>query len=123
MSSQPTLILEVPAGSTVQRGLAASPPDSVRSGAVVVQAGPTDARGVLEAAAAGEVVMSAPSPETLRREPDSVARVIDRAGTGVEALVIEVGVAEEIREDELAVVVEASRRSARPVILRIIRGD
>ena len=91
------------------------------SGAVVVEGGLTDGEGHLEPTAAGEVVLSVPSPEGLVREADEVRRVLDLAGTGVQPLVVEVEAAEELREDELAVVLEAARHAKRAVILRIIR--
>jgi hypothetical protein len=93
----------------------------VASGEVVVIAGPTDAQGNLGAAAAGEVVMSVPSPEALARESGEVRRVIGQAGTGVEPLVVVVETAEELRDDELDAVVEAAGHTSRAVILRIIR--
>ncbi len=82
----------------------------------------TDVEGNLEPPSAGEVVLSVPSPETLAREPDEVHRVIADAGTGVEPLVLVVEAAEELREEELAVVFEAAGHAPRAVILRIIRG-
>lgn len=121
MSSDPILIVEVPDGGAAQRQIRAQPPPSVAGGEVVVQAGPTDAEGNLEAAAAGQVVLSVPSPETLRREADEVRRVIADAGDGVEPLVIVVEAAGELREDELAAVLEAARHARRPVILRVVR--
>jgi ABC-type Na+ efflux pump permease subunit len=117
MAYQPRLIIQVPRGGAVDRQLSAQPPESD----VVVDAGPTDAEGNLEAAAAGEVVLSIPSPEALAREADEVRRVIAGAGTGVEPLVVVVEVAEELREDELAAIVEAAGHTSRAVILRIVR--
>ena len=55
-------------------------------------AGPTDEDGNLEAAAAGQVVLSVPSPEALRRQAEDAGRVIREAGTGAEPLVVSVGV-------------------------------
>jgi hypothetical protein len=89
---------------------------------VVVEHGETDEQGALVAPAAGEVVLSVPSPETLSREPSEVARVLDKAGTGTQPLVIVIEAAEELREEELAAVVTAAARSSRPVILRVIRN-
>ena len=66
-------------------------------------------------------MLSVPSPEALR-ETDEVHRVIARAGTGNEPLVIVVEVAEEFRDQELAALVEAASRASRPVILRVIRN-
>jgi hypothetical protein len=90
--------------------------------AVVVETILTDAEGNLEPPPDGEVVLSVPSPETLRREPGEVHRVIAEAGEGVEPLVVVVEAAEELRDEELAVVREAAGRASRAVILRVIRG-
>jgi len=117
----PTLIIQVPRGGAVDRQLSAQAPPSVTRGEVVVETAPTDAEGQLEAPAAGQVVLSVPSPETLAREPGEVGRVIEQAGTGVEPLVVVVEAAEELREEELAPVIDASGRTARAVILRVIR--
>jgi hypothetical protein len=87
----------------------------------VVETGLTDVQGHLEPPAAGEVVLSVPSPETLALKAGEVRRVIEQAGTGVEPLVIVVEAAEELRDDELDAVLVAARRSSRAVILRIIR--
>ena len=121
MAREPKLIIQVARDGAVDRQLAAEPPQSVTDGEVVVVAGPTDAAGHLEPPAAGEVVMSLPSPEALAREADEVRRVIARAGTGAEALVVVIEAAEELREDELAAVLEAAEHSSRAVILRVLR--
>jgi hypothetical protein len=88
----------------------------------VVEIGPTDSAGNLESLAAGEVVLSVPSPEALTREASEVRRVIAHAGTGDEPLVIVVEAAEELRDEELAPVLEAAGHTSRAVILRIVRG-
>jgi hypothetical protein len=122
MAHEPSLIVQVPSGSAVQRQLQDLPPSSVAAGEVVVEAGPTDPEGTLEAETAGEVVLTLPSPEALRREADEVRRVIARAGTGVEPLVVVIEAAEELRDEELAPAVAATAHTSRPVILRVIRG-
>ena len=61
-----------------------------------------------------------PSPEALRRERQDVEDAIGRAVTGDEPLVIVVEGAEELREDELAVVLDAADRADRVVILRVM---
>jgi hypothetical protein len=121
MAHQAKLIIQVPRGGAVDRQLSARAPRSVASGEVVVEVGPTDARGHLEPPAAGQVVLSVPSPEALGREPGEVRRTIAGAGTGTQPLVVVVEAAEELREDELAVVLEAAGHTSRGVILRIIR--
>jgi len=88
---------------------------------VVVEVGPTDAQGALEPPAVGQVVVSLPSPEALKREAGEIRRVIGQAGTGVEPLVIVVEAADELRDDELTTVLDAASRTARAVILRVIR--
>ena len=85
----------------------------------------TPARGELwwcELPAAGHVVMSVLSPESLRRERAELDRALENHGSA-EPPVIVVEAAEELREDELAPVAEAARhRSLDTVILRIERS-
>jgi hypothetical protein len=121
VANEPKLIVQVPHGGSVQRQLRQSPPAGVASGEVVVEAGPTDDEGNLEAITAGEVVLSVPSPEGLARDADEVRQVIARAGTGVEPLVVVVEAAEELRDEELAPVLAATAHTSRAVILRVIR--
>jgi hypothetical protein len=119
---QPRLIIQLPSGGAVERQLSAKPPQSVASGDIVVEAGPTDDDGHLEQLAAGQVVLSLPSPEALQREAEEVRRVIGQAGTGVEPLVVVLEAAEELREEELAAILDAASHTPRAVILRIV-GD
>jgi hypothetical protein len=120
MAEQPTLIIQVPRGSAIERQLGADPPAAIRGDDVLVQAAPTDDKGNLEAMA-GEVVLSVPAPEELVRQADEVQRVLRHAGTGTAPLVIVVEAGEELEDEQAALVVEAARRARRPVILRIIR--
>jgi hypothetical protein len=99
-----------------------NPPPSVIVGEAVVEHGPTDDEGNLEPETAGEVVLSLPSPEGLVREADEVRRVISRAGTGSEPLVVLIEAGEELREEELSSVLDAAGHTERPVILRIVRN-
>jgi hypothetical protein len=121
MVDSPRLILQIPRGGEVERQMTAEAPLAVASGEVVVTVIASDARGNLEPPDAGEVVLSVPSPETLLRQADEVRRVIAGAGSGEEPLVIVVEAAEELREDELAAVLEAAEHTARAVILRVMR--
>ena len=121
MAHQPRLIIQVARGGSVERQLSESPPQAIAGGEVVVEAGYTTADGHLEPPEAGQVVLSVPSPESLAREADEVRRVIARAGTGVEPLVVVVEAAEELRDNELAAVVDATDHAPRPVILRVMR--
>ncbi len=111
----------MPRGGPLERQLSAEPPAAVTRGEAVVQFALTDALGNLLPPLAGEVVMSVPSPEAFAREPEAVRRVIERAGTGVEPLVIVIEDAEELREEELAALLHAANHSRRAVIVRVIR--
>jgi hypothetical protein len=122
MAYQPRLIIQVPRGGAIDRQLGTDPPASVAGDDVVIEVGATDERGNLEPPYGGEAVYAVPSPEGLAREADEVRRVIAEAGTGDEPLVIEVEAAEELRDDELAAVLDAAGHTSRPVILRIIRN-
>jgi hypothetical protein len=116
------LIIQVPRDGPVDRQLSEDPPASLSESTVVIERVTADAEGAIDPPSAGEVVLSVPSPATLAREADEVHRVIDRAGTGVEPLVVEVEAAEEFLDEELAPVIEAAQRASRPVILRVIRN-
>jgi hypothetical protein len=118
----PRLIIQIPADGAVDRQFQTQPPASLAGPDVVVERGPTDEEGVLEPPITGQVVLSLPSPEALRRDPGAVHDVIDAAGTSTEPIVVVIEAAEELREDEVAVVRAAADRARRPVILRVIRG-
>jgi hypothetical protein len=120
MAQQPALIIQVPRGSAVERRLNAEPPPAIQGGRVLVQTAATDAEGNLEELG-GEIVMSVLAPEELARQADEVQHILRRAGTGTAPLVVVVEAAEELQDDQVAPVVEAAERAARPVILRIIR--
>ena len=120
MPEQPALIIQVPRGSALERQLADRRPQSLIADDVVVETGPTDEHGVLEAMA-GEIVLSVPAPEALARDPAGVRDVLDRAGSGTGPLVVVVQAGEELLEDEAAALIDAARRARRTVILRVIR--
>ena len=121
-AEQDPLIIQVPREGAVHLQLIAAPPESISSGRAVLESADTDADGNLVAIDVGEVVLSVPSPEALKRESDQVRTVIARAGTGTEPLVVIVEAAEELRDEEIAPVVEALSHTPRPVILRIVRN-
>jgi hypothetical protein len=122
VAREPALILQVPRNSEVDRQLREEPPAAVAAGEILVEIGATDDEGNLEPPLGGETVLSVPSPEALRRRADEVRRVIARAGTGEEPLVVVVEAAEELRDEELAPALEAAGHTSRPVILRVIRN-
>jgi hypothetical protein len=122
MPNDARLIIQVPRGGALERQLHGNPPPSAAGADVVLDSRPADENGRLEPVDVGHVVLSVPSPETLTREPDDVRRVIDGAGTSVDPLVVVIEAAEELREDELAVVLDAADRTERPVVLRVVGG-
>ena len=122
MASDPRLIVQLPRDGSVERQLQRERPDAIVSGEVVVEAGPTDEQGNLEALQDGQLVYSVPSPESLAREADELRDVLGRAGSGTEPLIVAVEAAEELRAEELAAVLQAAEHASRPVILRLVRG-
>jgi hypothetical protein len=115
----PALILELPAGSALERSLRRDPPDWL--GADVVVAGiEADEEGRIPAPLAGQVVLTVPSPETLPRQADEIRKAIDGEPDEIKPAIVIVEEAEFLRAEEMAPVLEASRRSHRSVILRVI---
>lgn len=121
MVIQPALIVQVPAGSDVAQRARRDPPSGVADGAVVVEQLPRAPDGDLEVPDVGEVVASVLAPEAFGREPAELRDAIDGAGPGTEPLIVIVEAAEELRDEDLDPVIEAARRSPRPVIVRIQR--
>jgi hypothetical protein len=120
MVADPSLIIQVPRGSAIERQLRDAPPAPLQEADdVLVQTGPTDAQGVLEAMA-GDVVLSIPAPRELVRRAGELTRVLDKGGSGTPVVIV-VQAGEQLLEEEAAALISASRRARRPVILRIIR--
>jgi hypothetical protein len=115
------VIVQLGSGSEVSVQLAADPPASIADGRVVIEHELPDPDGNIEPPNDAEIVLSVSSPEELRRDPDQVKRVIAEAGTGTEPLAIVIEAAEELRDEELAPVLEAAPHTERAVIVRIIR--
>ena len=108
MADEPTVIVQTLRDGPVARQLSDARPPSV-----VVETFPAG-----ELPAAGHVVMSVLSPESLRRDHAELDRALQVRGTEPPVVVIEA--AEELREDELAAVLEAARhRHVETVILRV----
>ena len=119
MAHQARLIIQLARGGQVDEGFARDRPPSIEDRDVVLDRRDPDENGRLAPPDAGQVVLSVPSPETFTREPQEIRRVIDGAGAGDEPLVVVVEAAEELRDEELAVVLEAADRTSRPVVLHI----
>jgi hypothetical protein len=120
MTSDAVVIVQVPRDSSVDWYLRTYPPPSVASGRVIVDRVAAEPDGRLGPPETGEVVMSVLSPEALRGDQQEVRDVILQADPG--PLVIVVQAAEELREDELAAVLDAAARARRDVVLRVMAG-
>ena len=118
--TEAALIVQVPRGGAVDRSWREDLPPSIAGHEVIVERLPAGADGKLEPPKAGEIIMSMLSPEALTREPEKVRDAVGEAAAGEEALVIIVEAAEYLREDELAVVLDAANHSHRLVVLRVM---
>jgi hypothetical protein len=122
MADEVKLIIQVPAGSAADLSLKADPPAVIADVRVIVEHLHPGEDGTLPPPAAGEVVLTVPSPEALRREPAQVTDSIAAAATDGPPLIILVEGAESLRDDELATVLDAALTTDRMVILRIREG-
>ena len=120
MAKEVGVIVELARDGAADRSMRAAPPPSVVNGRVVLDHIETGVDGRLNPPPAGEVILSVLSPEALRRDRQEVEDAIGQAVTGDEPLVIVVEAAEELREDELAAVLDAADRADRVVILRVM---
>jgi hypothetical protein len=118
--TEAALIVQVPRGGAVDRNWREDTPPGIASHEVIVERLPAGADGRLDQPEAGQIVMSVLSPETFSAEPEQVQGAVGGAPAGEQALVILVEAAEYLREDELAVVLGAAKRSHRLVILRVM---
>ena len=78
--------------------------------------------GTLTPPEAGEILLTVPSPEALRRNPDYVLEVVTAAEEDGGPLVLLVEGAEYLRDDEIAPVLDAAAATKRVLILRILEG-
>jgi hypothetical protein len=122
VTNEAELIIQLPRGSSIDRHLREEPLASIADGLVVLEHLPPGEDGKLLPPRAGEIVLTVPSPEALRREPEEVRRLIMAAAGGGGPLVVLVEGAEYLRDDELAAVLSAAELTERVVILRIMEG-
>ena len=122
MADEAKLIIQVPRGSSVDLFLKADPPAVIADVRVIVEHLGAGEDGKLLPPEAGEIVLTVPSPETLRREPEQVGAAIRDAADDGPPLVVLVEGAEELRDDELSTVLDAALTADGIVILRVLEG-
>ena len=113
VDNEAKLIIQLPRDSSVDAHLREEPPASLADGRVVLEHLPPGPDGKLTPSAAGEILLTVPSPETLRREPYEVLRVVTEAAEDGGPLVVLVEGAEFLRDDEIGAVLEIGRASCR----------
>ena len=119
MADPVRVIVELARDGAVDRYLRAEPPPSLASDQVMLDHIEVDPPGDIGPPEVGEVVLSVLSPEGLRNAQE-VRDAVAQTEVTHEPLTIVVQAAEELREDELAVVLDAARRADRQVVLRIM---
>ena len=122
MENEAELIIQLPRDSSVDVHLREEPPASLTDRRVVLEhlsAGPD---GTLTPPEAGEILLTVPSPEELRREPYEILRVVTDAAEDGGPLVVLVEGAEYLRDDEIGAVLDAAAATKRVLILRILKG-
>src|SRR3954447_7920162 len=117
MRREARVIVRLPRGGSVEHRLRATAP--VAAGDIALDPLDADADGRIAPPDVGQIVLSVPPPETFVPEPEGVRRVSRGAGDGDAPLVVVVEAAEELRDDELAVVLDAADRTERPVVLHV----
>jgi hypothetical protein len=122
VANEAEVIIQLPRGTSIDVHLREEPPAGVADGRVVLEHLTADVDGKLLPPRAGEIVLTVPSPEALRREPDEIRRAIAEAAGGGGPLVVLVEGAEYLRDNELDPVLAAAADTKRLVILRILEG-
>jgi hypothetical protein len=122
VANEVEVIIQLPRGSSIDEHLREEPPASIADGRVVLEHLTANVDGELPPARAGEVVLTVPSPEALRREPGEIRRAITEAAADGGPLVVLVEGAEYLRDNELDAVLDAAAETKRLVILRILQA-
>ena len=122
MADEAKLIIQVPHGSSIDLYLKADPPAAIADVRVIVEHLGAGDNGRLLPPEAGEVILTVPSPEALRRDPGQVTGAISAADAGGPPLIVLVEGAEELRDDEVGTLLDAALQTDRMVILRIEQG-
>jgi hypothetical protein len=115
------LIIQLPAGSALDLQLQKEPPPSAADRRVVIEPVQPGADGRIVPPEAGRVVLSFLSPEDLRREAEQIGREFS-LNTGSEPPVVVLQVAEELREDQLGILLRAAEQAKRTVLLCVLQG-
>jgi hypothetical protein len=113
---------QVPVDSPIERQLRDAPPPGLSDSRATVEPVESGGSGKIEPPSTGTIVWALPSVEDLATSGEALAQAVRDAGAGPEPLVITVGAADALREEELTAVMGALEHSHRDLILTIL-GD
>jgi hypothetical protein len=122
VANEAELIIQLPRGSSIDVHLREEPPARLADGRVVLEHLTAGEDGTLPPPAAGEVLLTLPSPEALRRQSYEILTAVTDAAEDGGPLVVLVEGAEYLRDDEIDAVLEAAAATKRVVILRLLQG-
>lgn len=122
MDNEAEVIIQLPRDSSIDANLRQDPPASLTDRRVVLEhltAGPD---GKLTPPETGEILLTVPSPEALRRHADELLELATDAEEDSGPLVVVIEGAEYLRENELAAALDAAAASKRVLIVCILQG-
>jgi hypothetical protein len=122
VDNEAEVIIQLPRDSSVDAHLREEPPASLADRRVVVEhltAGPD---GRLTPPETGEVLLTVPSPEALRRHADELLELATDAEEDAGPLVVLIEGAEYLRDDEIGAALDAAGASKRVLIVCILEG-
>lgn len=122
MDNEAELIIQLPRDSSVDAHTREEPPASLTDRRVVLEHLPAGPDGKLAPPAAGEILLTVPSPEALRTHADELLELVTDAEEDGGPLVVLVEGAEYLRDNEIAAALDAAAASKRVLILCIQQG-
>jgi hypothetical protein len=122
VDNEAEVIIQLPRDSSIDAHLRSEPPASLTDRRIVLEhltAGPD---GRLTPPETGEVLLTVPSPEGLRRHADELLELATDAEEDGGPLVVVVEGAEYLRDNEIAAALDAAAASKRVLIVCILEG-
>jgi hypothetical protein len=122
VDNEAELIIQLPRDSSLDATLREDPPASLTDRRVVLEHLPAGPDGKLTPPETGEVLLTVPSPEGLRRHADELLELVTDAEEDGGPLVVLVEGAEYLRDNEIAAALDAAAASKRVLILCVLEG-